>query len=134
MAYTHPDALQRICEEIENTVWVSDRQFFHDHPTRAHRVRPAMEAEIHQCEITEGKVAQCPQGRRFVTVVKQLHPAGIRMRIVLHTELDLAWSSLSEDICRDWWDWACAVQGSTEKMKQLELEVAAMVTKKRKQP
>jgi hypothetical protein len=109
MAYTHPDAMQRLCEEIERTAWLSDRQFFRDHPCRSHRLRPAMSAEISEHEVATGKMLACPPGVQVVTAVKRLGP-GIRVRLLFTAPAVAAWVEPPEDVCRAWYDLLCDPQ------------------------
>jgi hypothetical protein len=89
MSYTHPDALQKVCDEIERTVWPSDRKFFDDYPRRKFRIRRATEAEIAECELANGSASQFPPGMALV-LVKSVAP-GVRTRQLFsatHTDDD----------------------------------------------
>ena len=67
--YTHPDALQRVCEEVERVVWPIDRDF--EHAGRGYWVRPAEQIEIAELETTRGVNTwpNLPPGLRYYTVV-----------------------------------------------------------------
>jgi hypothetical protein len=102
MVYTRPEALQRVCEEVERTAWVSDRQFFHDHPQREYRLRPAMPAEIAQQEVAGGKATRpCSKGTLIVAAVKRIGP-GIRSRAFFVGNAVIPWADLSEEDCCAW--------------------------------
>jgi hypothetical protein len=103
MAYTHPAALERVCDEVERTAWSSDRQFFQDHPERNHRLRPAMSAEVSADEIVAGRAVACPPGMRVFTAVKQFGP-GIRARLLFVAPAVDPWVDPPEDMCRAWYD------------------------------
>jgi hypothetical protein len=109
MAYTHPAAIERLCEEIERTVWPSDRKFFSDHPRRSHRLRPAMSAEVSADEIATGKILECPPGMQVFTAVKQLGP-GVRARALFVAPAVARWVDPPEAICRAWYDFVCRPQ------------------------
>jgi hypothetical protein len=122
MAYTHPDALQRVCEEVERTAWVSDRQFFHDHPQREYRLRPAMSAEISEYEISRAEALPCPPGMQIITAVKRIGP-GIRARLLIVVPAAVPWVEAPEDVCRAWYDLVCT---RDPQLAQLERDLAAL--------
>jgi len=123
VTYTHPDALRRICEEIENTVWVSDREFFKSHPKRRHRLRPAMSAEISEHEITQGKALECPVGMQLAVVVKLIVP-GVRTRWPFFVPAGPApWDAFSEDYCREWYNSFTLINPD---VKQMEADLVAL--------
>src|SRR5262245_36762234 len=81
MNYEHPDARQRVLEEIERTVWPLDRKFFREHPNRNYRIRQPLSIEIVENELLEGRLAEHPSGTVFYIMVRQFAP-GLRARLV----------------------------------------------------
>src|SRR5262245_24676996 len=71
MDHKHPDAMQRVCEEVEPTVWSLDRKFFREHPNRSYRIRQPLNIEIVENELLEGRPAECPPGTMFYIMVRQ---------------------------------------------------------------
>src|SRR6516164_7075233 len=67
--YVHPEALQKLTDEVDRTACNSDRQYFVDHPQRQFRLRPAWPAEISIEELLSGPPRR---GSRHYVLVKQL--------------------------------------------------------------
>jgi hypothetical protein len=131
VSYTHPNALQKICEEIERTVWPSDRKFFDDYPRRKFRIRRATEAEIAEDELTSGRASFFPPGMALV-LIKHVAP-GVRMRQLFSTtysddagvvrNLPLpAGFEPPEDVCR-----AMYRRIASSQTRKLERQVASVV-------
>jgi hypothetical protein len=81
----HPDAQQRICEEIDRTVWPIDRKFFRDNPKRSYWLRPAQQVEISEKEIIRGRHIPVAPGALALIAVRQVVP-GVRMRTLIVIE------------------------------------------------
>ena len=111
--YVHPDALQKLTDEVDRTASNSDRQYFGDNPQRQFRLRPAWPAEISIEELLNGPARL---GSRHYILVKQVAP-GIRMRahIAVLDELDAP----DEAACRTLWN-RCYVGDCAKKVAKIE--------------
>ena len=67
--YVHPEALQKLTNEVDRTACNSDRQYFIDHPQREFRLRSAWPAEISIEELLNGPARL---GSRHYILVKQI--------------------------------------------------------------
>jgi hypothetical protein len=96
--YVHPDALQKLTDEVDRTACNSDRQYFVDNPQRQFRLRSAWPAEISIEELLNGPVRH---GSHHYVLVKQIM-RGIRQRahIAVPDELDAP----DDASCRALWD------------------------------
>jgi|SRR6516162_202230 hypothetical protein len=95
--YVHPEALQKLTDEVDRTACNSDRQYFVDHPQRQFRLRPAWPAEISIEELLSGPPRR---GSRHYVLVKQLI-RGIRQRAHITTPNEL--NAPDEAACRALW-------------------------------
>ena len=111
--YIHPDALQKLTDEVDRTACNSDRQYFVDHPQRQFRVPPAWPAAISIEELLNGPARL---GSRHYILVKQI-ARGVRMRahVTAPNELDAP----DEAACRALWD-RCYVGDCAERVAEIE--------------
>jgi hypothetical protein len=111
--YVHPEALQKLTDEVDRTACNSDRQYFVDHPQRQFRLRPAWPAEISIEELLNGPARL---GSRHYILVKQI-ARGVRMRahVTALGELDAP----DEAACRALWD-RCYVGNCAERVAEIE--------------
>jgi hypothetical protein len=102
--YQHPDALQRVREELKRTVWPLDRKFFRKHPTRSYRLRPALDIEVAEKDLINGTaVLLCPPGMGVFVSVRQVVP-GVRLRLLFGAPAVEHWIDPPEDICQAWYE------------------------------
>jgi hypothetical protein len=99
MGYTHPDALQRVCEEIDRTVWPLDRKFFDDNPQREFRIRPAEAVEIAEVELAHSIAVPIPPGNGAYILVRQFAP-GVRLRRMIIVPVIDPWTEPPEAVAR----------------------------------
>jgi hypothetical protein len=79
--FTHPDALQRVTEQVDREACELDRRFFETHPERSYWIRRALPIEIAAYELARGEPYPTHAGRLVCIAVKQLAP-GLRVRLL----------------------------------------------------
>jgi hypothetical protein len=68
-----------LSQQIEDTVWASDRKFFEQHPQRKFRLRPAFAVEIEEFN-RRSPLGALPEGSCWWVAVYCIHPQA-RQRI-----------------------------------------------------
>lgn len=105
--FTHPNAMQRIAQKMEEEVWPIDRAFFNTHPDRNYWLRRTLPIEIAEVEAAQGTVAAIPAGHQFCTAIMQIAP-GVLLRLLLSKDAASGDPpvELSEAICRSHFEFA----------------------------
>jgi hypothetical protein len=115
--YVHPEALQKLTDEVDRTASSSDRQYFIDYPQRQFRLRPAWPAETAIDEILAGPD---PCRKHHYVLVKQI-ARGVRMRALLRAPNAAQFDCPDDKSCSALWDCCCdAPDGSTDKIAEVE--------------
>lgn len=96
----------QILELVEDIVCASDRAFFHQHPHRKYRIRPAWDVEIEDFA-RHGMPRPLPEGRCWWIVVHQIRP-GLRSRLPFAASHKLPPDNVPEAIARRVWNFLCA--------------------------
>jgi hypothetical protein len=123
--YVHPEALQKLTDEIDRTACNSDRQYFIDHPQRQFRLRPAWPAEIAIDEILAGSVQR---RRHHYILVKQI-VRGIRVRALLSASDEAQLDFPDDKTCGALWDCCHAANGSAGQIAEVERVLRSLTPK-----
>jgi len=89
-----------LSQQIEDTVWASDRKFFKQHPRRKFRLRPAFAVEVEDFD-RHKPLGALPDGFCWWVVVYCIHLQA-RQRIPFGAPHRLPAESSESDACRIW--------------------------------
>jgi hypothetical protein len=99
-----PYAIDRVCDEIERTVWPIDRAY--EDEGREFWIRPAKSIEISQRELLYEIPLIPPPGHEVYVVVRRLSPRMRERRVFTAQNIGSGWKRLSEAECLHCYAWA----------------------------